>query len=150
MKVAVTCENGTVFQHFGHTSQFKLYDAEDGHIVKSELAATDGQGHGALAGFLKNLHVDALICGGIGGGARQALAAAGISLYGGVNGSADEAAAALAAGTLSYNPDVQCSHHGEGHGGHNCASGAHSCASQQGSCGGHAQELPVIKLGTQL
>ena len=128
MRIAVTYENGSVFQHFGHTRQFKLYDAEDGHIVKSELAATDGQGHGALAGFLKNLHVDALICGGIGGGARQA----------------------LAAGTLSYNPDVQCSHHGEGHGGHNCASGAHSCASQQGSCGGHAQELPVIKLGTQL
>lgn len=128
MKIAVAYEDGCVFQHFGHTAEFKLYEADGGKIVGSEVVGTDGQGHGALAGFLKAAGVDALVCGGIGGGARAALAEAGISVYGGVSGSADEAAAALAEGRLAYDPDARCSHH-DGHhdgGGHGCGS---SCAS---------------------
>ena len=82
MKIAVTYENGQVFQHFGHTEQFKLYEVEDGRVVSSQVVDTNGSGHGALAGFLREYGVDALICGGIGGGAQAALAAAGIRLYG--------------------------------------------------------------------
>ena len=89
MKVAVTYENGQIFQHFGHTEQFKLYTVEDGKIVSSEILGTNGSGHGALAGFLSMNQVDVLICGGIGGGAQTALAQAGIKLYGGVTGQAD-------------------------------------------------------------
>ena len=81
MKIAVTYENGQVFQHFGHTEQFKLYEVEDGRVVSSQVVDTNGSGHGALAGFLREYGVDALICGGIGGGARNALAQAGIQLY---------------------------------------------------------------------
>ena len=125
MRIAVTYENGSIFQHFGHTAQFKLYDVENGKIVSSEVVDTNGSGHGALAGVLNALRVDALICGGIGGGAQNALAAAGIRLYGGVSGSADKAAEALAAGTLAYNPDVMCSHHGEHS--HDGGCGHHSC-----------------------
>ncbi len=73
MKIAVTYENGEIFQHFGHTSQFKVYVVEDGKILSSEIIDTNGQGHGALAGFLFGGGVDALICGGIGGGAQNAL-----------------------------------------------------------------------------
>ena len=36
MKIAVTYENGQIFQHFGHTEQFKIYTVEDGKIVSSE------------------------------------------------------------------------------------------------------------------
>ena len=69
-----------------------------------------------------------LICGGIGGGAKSALAEAGIELYGGVTGSADAAAAALAAGKLSYDPEAQCHDHEHAHGeGHACGHGGHSC-----------------------
>ena len=130
VRIAVTYENGEIFQHFGHTEQFKLYDVENGVIVASQVVDTNGSGHGALAGVLSALNVDALICGGIGGGAQMALASAGIRLYGGVSGSADAAAEALAAGKLDFNPDVRCDHHdhhGEGHtcGSHGC--GSHSC-----------------------
>ena len=130
MRVAVTYENGEIFQHFGHTEQFKVYDVEDGRILSSEVVDTNGSGHGALAGVLKALKVDALICGGIGGGAQMALAEAGIKLYGGVSGSADAAAQALAEGKLDFNPAVRCDHHdhhGEGHscGSHGC--GSHTC-----------------------
>ena len=116
MRIAATYENGNIFQHFGHTEQFKLYDVENGTIVREQIVDTNGSGHGALAGFLKAAQVDALICGGIGMGAQMALAEAGITLYGGVTGSADEAARALASGSLRYDPDAVCDHHHrEGH-----------------------------------
>ena len=116
MRIAVTYENGEVFQHFGHTEQFKLYDVENGAIVRSQVVDSNGSGHGLLAGFLKEAGVDALICGGIGMGAQTALAEAGIRLYGGVTGSADEAAKALAEGRLTFDPNARCDHH-EHHGG---------------------------------
>ena len=130
MRVAVTYENGEIFQHFGHSEQFKIYDIQNGVIVSSEVVSTNGSGHGALAGMLNLLKVDALICGGIGGGAQMALAEAGIRLYGGVSGSADKAAQALAEGKLDFNPNVRCDHHdhhGETHtcGSHGC--GSHTC-----------------------
>ncbi|MBQ9545297.1 MAG: NifB/NifX family molybdenum-iron cluster-binding protein [Clostridia bacterium] len=111
MRIAVTYENGEVFGHFGHTEQFKLYDAEDGKIIKEEIVSTNGSGHGALAGFLADNGVDALICGGIGMGAQNALTAAGIRFYAGVTGSADAAAKALAEGKLRFDPDARCDHH---------------------------------------
>ena len=89
MRVAVTYENGNVFGHFGRTEQFKVYDIEDGRIVSSKILDTNGEGCGALAGILNIADVDALICGGIGGGAKNALEEAGIRLYAGAEGSAD-------------------------------------------------------------
>ncbi|GAB5081083.1 hypothetical protein Osc1_02560 [Hominimerdicola sp. 21CYCFAH17_S] len=135
MRIAVTYENGNVFQHFGHTAQFKIYDAENGIIEKEQLADTAGSGHGALAGFLKSLGTDVLICGGIGGGAQQALDQAGIRFYGGVSGSADEAVKALLEGKLVFNANVHCSHHEQGHscGGHQCGEDKHGCSGNGGS-----------------
>ena len=101
MKIAVTYENGLIFPHFGHTSQFKIYEVKDGKIAASQVVGTGGQGHGALAGLLRSLQVDTLICGGIGAGAQTALAEAGIRMYGGVSGPADAAVQALLAGTLA-------------------------------------------------
>ena len=129
MRVAVTYENGEIYGHFGHTEQFKIYDIEDGKIIKSEVVGTNGSGHGALAGFLSDAAVDVLICGGIGGGAQMALLGAGIKLYAGNVGNADEAVAKLLEGTLEYNPNANCNHH-HGEHGHNCGSGGcgnHGC-----------------------
>ena len=129
MKIAVTYENGEIFQHFGHTEAFKIYDIADGKVVSAEVVDTNGSGHGALAGFLVAHGVDTLICGGIGGGAQNALAQAGIRLFGGVSGNADEAVNALLAGNLGYNPNVHCDHH-DHEAGHRCGDhgcGSHSC-----------------------
>ena len=108
MKIAVTYEAGQVFQHFGHTEQFKIYEAEEQAITGSEVVDTNGSGHGALAGFLKDHGVEALI-----------------TLYGGVSGNADQAVEALLAGTLAYNPGVRCNHHDHEEGHHSC--GSHGC-----------------------
>jgi len=135
MRIAVTYANGDIFQHFGHTEQFKVYDAENGEIKASQVVETNGSGHGALAGLLAALSADVLICGGIGGGAQMALAQAGIRLYGGVSGNADEAVAAFLAGKLDFDPDAQCDHHEHHHGEeHTC--GDHGCGSH--NCGGHS------------
>ncbi len=131
MIIAVTYENGQVFQHFGHSQQFKLYTVEDGAVTASRVVPTDGSGHGALAAFLKGLGAEALICGGVGEGARKALDQAGVKLYGGVTGEADGAVTALLAGTLSFDPQAACSHHGHGDG-HGCGGHEHG-----GGCGGH-------------
>ena len=112
MRIAITYENGEIFQHFGHSVQFKLYDVENGRITGEQVVDTNGSGHGALAGFLQAAGVDILICGGIGMGAQMALAEAGIKLCAGVQGSADAAAKSFAAGTLEYDPDAHCDHHG--------------------------------------
>lgn len=135
MRIAVTYENGEVFQHFGHTEHFKVYDVEDGKIVKSEIVDTNGSGHGALAGILSAIKADILICGGIGGGAQMALSEAGIKLYGGVGGNADDAVKALIGGELNYNPDVHCNHHDHEHGNKAHSCGDHGCG--HGHCANH-------------
>lgn len=132
MRIAVTYENGMVFQHFGHTEFFKLYDAENGQIVRAQVVNTNGQGHGALASFLAQTKVDVLICGGIGGGAQMALAEAGIQLFGGVSGQADDAARAYLDGTLGYDPNVRCSHHEHVH-----SCGEHACHENKHACSGN-------------
>ena len=129
MKIAVTYEGGLIFQHFGHTSHFKIYEIEQDKVASAQVVDAAGFGHGALAGFLKAQGVNVLICGGIGGGAQMALAEAGIQLFGGVSGDADEAVEALLVGQLAYNPCVRCDHHdhesGHACGDHGC--GSHSC-----------------------
>ena len=127
MRIAVTYENGEVYQHFGHTEQFKLYDVEDGKVVRAVVVDTNGSGHGALATFLRAFEVDTLICGGIGGGAINALTMAGIDLYPGISGSADMAVMQLIAGVLPKRTDVRCSHHDHHGEGHDCGSHGHTC-----------------------
>ena len=129
MRIAVTYENGNVFQHFGHTEHFKLYDIEDGKIQREEIVDTNGEGHGMLAGFLKTAQVNTLICGGIGNGAQSALSEAGIQLYAGVTGSADEAVKAFVENKLIFDSAPHCDHHEAHHGGHE----GHSCGHHE--CG---------------
>ena len=92
MRIAVTYENGNIFQHFGHTETFKVYEVENGEIKSSQVIGSNGVGHGALAGLLSGEGIDVLICGGIGGGAQTALAEAGVELCSGAQGDADAAA----------------------------------------------------------
>ena len=136
MRIGVTYENGEIFQHFGHTEQFKLYDVENGEIKQTQVVDTNGQGHGALSSFLTNAGVEVLICGGIGGGAQTALAAAGIQLFGSVSGNADEAVKNYIAGNLNYNPEVHCTHHEHEHscGEHHCSEDKHGCNGNAGNC----------------
>ncbi|WP_026488378.1 FKBP-type peptidyl-prolyl cis-trans isomerase [Butyrivibrio sp. XBB1001] len=141
MRIAVTYDNGEVFQHFGHTESFKIYNVENDKIVSSEVISSNGQGHGALANVLAGEEVDVLICGGIGGGAHQALSDNGIKICAGASGDADKAVESFLKGELE-DTGINCDHHGEGHtcGDHE---DGHSCGShdEEGGCGGcHSDE----------
>jgi len=128
MKVAVTCENSQVFQHFGHTPEFAVFTIENGKVLSRETLCCGDTGHGALVGLLQTDKIDLLICGGIGGGAQVALVEAGIQLIGGASGDVDQIAADFAAGSLQVKSDFQCHHHDHA-AGHSC--GEHSCG---GTC----------------
>lgn len=134
MKIAVPYENGQVFQHFGHSAQFKIYNAENGQVLSSEVISTNGQGHGALVGFLVQHDADVVLCGGIGTGAQVALMQAGIQMFGGVSGDADAVVADYLTGKLVFDPDVHCTHHDHEEG-HSCSS--HSCHEDKGGCAGN-------------
>ena len=148
MKIAVTYENGQVFQHFGHTEQFKVYEVEDGKVVSSQVVGSDGSGHEALAVLLADKAVDVLICGGIGGGAQAALQEQGIELCAGASGAADAAVEAYLRGEL-INTGANCDHH-EHHGeDHDC--GEHDCGGHEGGCGGcHGPRMEGPNVGRKV
>ena len=146
MKIAVTYDNGNIFQHFGRTESFKVYDVEDNKVVSSEVIGSNGVGHGALAGLLADRAVDVLICGGIGGGAQQALSDAGVELVAGAEGDADQAVEAYLKGErISTGANCDHHHHEDGHScgdhgeGHSCGSGG--CGD---SCGGGCGSEPKL------
>lgn len=130
MRIAVTYEDGNVFQHFGHTEQFKLYDIENDQIKAEQIVNTNGQGHGALTNFLTDKKVDILICGGIGNGAQSALNMAGIQLFGGVSGNADNAVKDYISGNLKFNTNIHCDHHEREH----CSENKHNCSGNGNNC----------------
>lgn len=115
MKIAVTYENGQIFQHFGHTQEFKVYEIEDGKIKDSKVIGNGGVGHEALAELLSNGDIEILICGGIGPGAQVALAEYGIKVVPGATGDADAAVEMFLNGALEFSTEANCNHHGEGH-----------------------------------
>ena len=150
MKIAVAYDNGTIFQHFGKTEHFKIYEVEDKNVISSQVIGSNGAGHGALAGLLAEQAVDVLICGGIGGGAVAALTEAGVQLCAGASGDADQAVEAYLKGELASTGANCDHHHGEAHscGDHGCGGhgeehgcgghdDGHSCAGGCGGCSGH-------------
>ena len=151
MKIAVTYDNGEVFQHFGKTESFKVYEVEDNKVISSEVIGSNGTGHGALAGLLAEQGVDVLICGGIGGGAQTALTEAGIELCAGAQGNTDKAVESYLKGDL-VSSGVNCDHHHHEEG-HSCGnheeehSCGDSCGGGCGGCGGSQPQLTGRNVG---
>ena len=136
MKIAATYDNGNIFQHFGRTENFKVYDVEDGKVVSSQVIGSNGIGHGALAGLLADNTIDVLICGGLGGGAMNALTQAGITVIAGAQGSADEAVDAYLRGEL-VSSGANCDHHHHHGEGEECC--GHHDEDGEGCCGRHGE-----------
>ena len=156
MKIAVTYDNGNVFQHFGKTENFKVYEVEDDKVVSSEVIGSNGTGHGALAGLLAEQGINVLICGGIGEGAQTALTEAGIEMVAGAQGNTDDVVEAYLKGELvSTGANCDHHHHEEGHScgsheeGHSCGSHeeGHSCGGSCGGCGGHKSDITGPNVG---
>lgn len=130
--IAVTTQEGQIFQHFGHSAEFTLYTIRNGEIAAKRTLSTNGTGHSALAVLLSEQKVNALICGGIGGGAINALGERGILVLPGAQGDADAAVAQYITTGEVGDPNARCSHHDHGKG--------HDCGEHEHSCGGHCHE----------
>ena len=117
MIIAIPFAEDRVFQHFGKSEQFKLYDLK---THTSQVLSTNGQGHSSLCAWLMEQHADIVLCGGIGSGAVQMLRQNGIRVYPGNSGFCDVVLLRYAAGLLQEG-DSTCSHHHEG----DC--GEHGC-----------------------
>lgn len=142
VRVATTYDNGNIFMHFGRSEQFKIYDIQDDKVLNEQVVGTGGTGHGALAGLLANGGVDTLICGGIGGGAINALTQAGITVYAGAQGNCDACVEALIAGTLAQTGKATCDCHGHDHEhthehGESCGCHGHHSHDGHEGCGCH-------------
>ena len=147
MKIAVTYDNGNVFQHFGKTENFKVYEVEDDKVVSSEVIGSNGTGHGALAGLLAEQGINVLICGGIGEGAQTALTVAGIEMVAGAQVNTDDVVEAYLKGEL-VSTGANCDHHHHEEG-HSCGSHeeGHSCGGSCGGCGGHKSDITGPNVG---
>ena len=147
MKIAVTYDNGNVFQHFGKTENFKVYEVENNKVVSSEVIGSNGTGHGALAGLLAEQGINVLICGGIGEGAQTALTEAGIEMVAGAQGNTDDVVEAYLKGEL-VSTGANCDHHHHEEG-HSCGSHeeGHSCGGSCGGCGGHKSDITGPNVG---
>ena len=147
MKIAVTYDNGNVFQHFGKTQNFKVYEVEDDKVVSSEVIGSNGTGHGALAGLLAEQGINVLICGGIGEGAQTALTEAGLEMVAGAQVNTDDVVEAYLKGEL-VSTGANCDHHHHEEG-HSCGSHeeGHSCGGSCGGCGGHKSDITGPNVG---
>jgi len=145
MRIAVTFEDGQVFQHFGHCQQFKIYEVENDEVVSSRVISAEGSGHDAMAGLLADKSIDAVICGGIGGGAINALIEYGIEVCSGVSGDADEAVEYYLKGEL-ISEGLNCDHHDHEDGGCSCGDeeGGCHCSGGCGGCHGPVIEGPNV------
>ena len=130
MRIAIPFYEGMIFQHFGHSRQFKIYEIENHQVLMEMIVEPEGSGHDAVAELLRSMDVRVVICGNIGEGAMQALKAAGIVFYGGVSGEADGAITSLVNGRLSYDPNIRCAEH------HDCGGDCSGCGGECGDCGG--------------
>lgn len=128
MKIAIATEGTNVSGHFGRCENFTIAEIENS-AVKSKVAVnTQGNQHGLLPDFLASHHVNVVIAGGMGEGARQNLISKGIEIISGVSGNIDEVINAYLNGDLESS-DAGCSghdhSHGHGHGESGCSCGHH-------------------------
>ena len=136
MRIAIPFYMGEIFQHFGHTPQFKVYEIENRQILMEMVVEVETQGHAAVAELLRSMDVKVVVCGNIGERAMLALRDAGILFYGGVTGDADAAITALVNGGLKYDPDIKCPEHGGEGGCADCGGDCGDCGGDCGDCGG--------------
>lgn len=134
MILAIPYDDGQIFQHFGHTEYFRLYEIREGYVVNAETVPTNCSGHGALPQFLLAHKVDAVICGGMGSGMVNALRSALITVFPGASGDCDEAVVKFLSGTLRPSYAASCNHHSSEH---SCGTGEHNCGGGCSSCGNH-------------
>lgn len=112
MKIAVAYDNGIISQHFGKSKYMKIYETDENkEIQRVHIESMGKHSHHGIAGYIKEIGVDTVICGGLGQGALDALKAANIAIYAGNSGNADMAVIKFLKGELSQSSEPNCNCH---------------------------------------
>lgn len=122
MKIAAACEGKEIFGHFGHCTNFMIFDAENEEITGQDSIPNPGHKPGFLPNYLADLGVNVMIAGSMGGGALAIFRERGIEVITGAQGDARMAAEAYLKGDLK-STDAVCREHEHEH--------------DEEGCGGH-------------
>lgn len=90
MKIAIPTDDGHVAAHFGHCSEFKVFEVSDGSVVERRSVENPGHRPGFLPRFLAGEGVNLLIAGGIGSSAIEIFNELNIEVISGAQGSPEE------------------------------------------------------------
>lgn len=115
MKIAVASEGNRITEHFGHCENFNIFEVEDNRIIRKESIPNPGHKPGFLPNYLKDLGIDVIVSGGMGGGAIEIFNERGVEVITGAVGDAEEAARQYINGNLASTDSI-CNdhiHHGE-------------------------------------
>ena len=132
IRIAVSYKDGEIFEHFGHSEFFAIYEFDEHDLERSTKRLVDTSamhGHKDMADLMKREKIDAVICGQMGDEARSLLLSYGIIPVPGYCGDADTAAELLVTGQLPASDGGGCS------GGCGGCSGCHGGDEGETSCG---------------
>lgn len=115
MRIAIAGEGTNVTEHFGHCSDFLIFDVENGKIAKEDSIPNPGHKPGFLPNFLADHGVNVIISGGMGGGAVEIFNERNVEVVVGASGDARAAAESYLKGDLKTTGSVchEHQHHDE-------------------------------------
>ncbi|WP_334308253.1 NifB/NifX family molybdenum-iron cluster-binding protein [Anaerocolumna sp.] len=120
-RIAVaTDENHNVFQHFGKTQAFTIYELEGKDLKSKNTLSSNGAGHSELVTLLSENNIDVVICGGVGLHAMEGLMEAGMLVIPGAQGDVDVVTASYLDGSLQASEGPTCDHHDHENENHVC------------------------------
>ena len=128
MRIVVPVEQDTVSASLAHSEGFRFFEDDHGRIVRRFYAPLTASGDAAAAvDTLEEYGVDALICGALPGDERLLTATAGIMLFPGFSGGAEDAVLDFLSGAVARDPNNKC----------NACGFQTSCSlRERGGCGG--------------
>ncbi len=119
MRIAFSGDNGQISRHFGHSREFVIVEAAKGEVAVQKVipAGSLRRNHQGLAELLAGEKVEAVVTGGIGPYALEALVNKGLKVFAGISGDIATAADLCSKGELVSSGEVcGCHQHHHGHG----------------------------------
>ncbi len=108
MRIAIPVRGDEVFSPMGEAEAFHFYEDDHGRITRQFLVPMEEAGLDSALELLEQYGIDALICGAASDEERHAVGTAGVMLFPGVSGKADDAALGFLSGSVISDPNNHC------------------------------------------
>ena len=108
MRIAIPVRGDEVFSPMGEAEAFHFYEDDHGRITRQFLVPMEKAGLDSALELLEQYVIDALICSAVSDEERHAVGTAGVMLFPGVSGKADDAALGFLSGSVISDPNNHC------------------------------------------